>query len=260
MAVNRVSINTPTGEEVLIDISKDTVAPETLGEGVTAHGANGEPIVGTMRSGEDLNAVLTEQEALIAELQDILRGKAVGGGSGDDSSGIEDALLMGTVGGEYSNDRVTSIALYAFADCANLTAVNFENVASIGKYAFSNCKQLDNVSMPSLETIGERGFYFCSTLTKLDLPSLKSIGAYGLAQCQKLVTLILRGENICTLENSNAMVNIPIAKGTGYVYVPRALLSESDATKDYRQSTNWSTYAAQFRAIEDYPEICGGGA
>lgn len=30
---------------------------------------------------EDLNAVLTEQEALIAELQDTLRGKAAGGGS-----------------------------------------------------------------------------------------------------------------------------------------------------------------------------------
>ena len=30
------------------------------------------------------------------------------------------------------------------------------------------------------------------------------------------------------------------------------------ATKDYRRATNWSNYASQFRAIEDYPEICGG--
>lgn len=30
---------------------------------------------------EDLNTVLTEQEALIAELQDTLRGKAAGGGT-----------------------------------------------------------------------------------------------------------------------------------------------------------------------------------
>lgn len=37
--------------EVLIDLTEDTVAPETLAEGVTAHGADGKPIVGTMRTG-----------------------------------------------------------------------------------------------------------------------------------------------------------------------------------------------------------------
>jgi hypothetical protein len=41
--------------------------------------------------------------------------------------------------------------------------------------------------------------------------------------------------------------------------VPKALLSDDDATKDYRRATNWSTFANQFRAIEDYPEICKWG-
>ena len=41
----------------------------------------------------------------------------------------------------------------------------------------------------------------------------------------------------------------PLAKGTGYIYVPRALLN------DYKTAENWSTYAAQIRAIEDYPEL-----
>lgn len=76
MAVNKVVF----GGETVIDLTADTVTPETLAVGVTAHGANGEPIVGTMRSGEDLEAVLTEQEELIAALQDTLRGKAAGGG------------------------------------------------------------------------------------------------------------------------------------------------------------------------------------
>ena len=37
-----------------------------------------------------------------------------------------------------------------------------------------------------------------------------------------------------------------------YIYVPRALV------EDYKVATNWSTFADRIRAIEDYPEICGG--
>ena len=43
-----------------------------------------------------------------------------------------------------------------------------------------------------------------------------------------------------------------IASGTGYVYVPSALVNS------YKSATNWSTYADQIRAIEDYPDITGG--
>lgn len=45
MAVNKVRLS---NGETLIDISDDTVTPETLAEGVTAHDASGERIVGTM--------------------------------------------------------------------------------------------------------------------------------------------------------------------------------------------------------------------
>jgi hypothetical protein len=36
---------------VLLDLTEDTVTPETLGKGVTAHDRSGEPIVGTMEGG-----------------------------------------------------------------------------------------------------------------------------------------------------------------------------------------------------------------
>lgn len=48
---NKVVLNRPDGEEVLIDISGDSVAPETLGKGVTAHDKTGAPIVGTAEIG-----------------------------------------------------------------------------------------------------------------------------------------------------------------------------------------------------------------
>jgi hypothetical protein len=69
---------------------------------------------------------------------------------------------------------------------------------------------------------------------------------------------------MCNLANTNAFTGCYHILGTvdstynpngdkdGYFYVPRALLSDDDATKDYRRATNWSTYASQFRALEDY--------
>lgn len=47
MAVNKVVYN----GETLVDLTNDTVAPETLAEGVTAHDKSGAVIVGTMSAG-----------------------------------------------------------------------------------------------------------------------------------------------------------------------------------------------------------------
>lgn len=51
MGMSRVDYN----GETLIDISNDTVTPDTLAEGKTAHNANGDPIVGTMVASEGGN-------------------------------------------------------------------------------------------------------------------------------------------------------------------------------------------------------------
>lgn len=47
MAVNRVLF----GDEIVMDLTADTVTPETLAAGVTAHNAAGERIVGTAQFG-----------------------------------------------------------------------------------------------------------------------------------------------------------------------------------------------------------------
>ena len=49
-AINKVIF----GSDTLIDLTEDTVSPETLGKGVTAHDKSGVPIVGTMESGGSL--------------------------------------------------------------------------------------------------------------------------------------------------------------------------------------------------------------
>lgn len=51
MAINKVVIN----NSVKLDLTEDTVTPETLKSGVTAHNAAGEAIVGTMSSGPSIS-------------------------------------------------------------------------------------------------------------------------------------------------------------------------------------------------------------
>ena len=54
MGVSKVELS---NGETLVDLTKDTVTAETLGEGATAHNSKGEEIVGTMKSGDMLKSV-----------------------------------------------------------------------------------------------------------------------------------------------------------------------------------------------------------
>lgn len=62
MGVNKATLNTPDGEEVVFDISRDTVTSETLFAGETAHGADGEKITGTLKPVLYAPQTLTEEE------------------------------------------------------------------------------------------------------------------------------------------------------------------------------------------------------
>lgn len=177
--------------------------------------------------------------------------------------------------------NVTNIDNNAFYPCVKLATALFPKTISIGNYAFRGCSKLAQMEFPLMETMGTYSFYQCSSLVSVNLPLVQSItnNAFGACsklktadflsatnidanafyKCSVLTTLILRNTNaICTLSDVNAFNGTPIASGTGYVYVPRKWLSDTDPEKDYRRATNWSAYASQFRAIEDYPDITGG--
>lgn len=177
----------------------------------------------------------------------------------------EDSLVSMTLAGDYANDRVTSIREYAFYKCG-IKSANFPIATEIGQYAFYYCSKLATVNFPLVRTIGTEAFRSCTSLTKavfplvtsivsqtfyasgveeLDLPSVTSIANYALNQSD-LATLILRSGTVCSLGGTKALSGTPIEEGTGYIYVPSALVDT------YKAAENWSTYAAQFRALEDY--------
>lgn len=190
------------------------------------------------------NAELREAISMAENLPDA-------GGGGGGGTELEDAILANEINGEYVNDRITYLGGYHFLLSKNITAVSFPKVTSTGTNLFQQCTKLTNVSMPSLKRAANYMVYGCSALSKLDLPSMTAIGTAAMQACTSLTALILRSATLCKLENTNALTRTPIAEGTGYVYVPAALI------ETYKTATNWVNYASQFRAIEDYPEICG---
>lgn len=143
---------------------------------------------------------------------------------------ISVGIVERSISGDYSNDRVTTVGAYAFQNCSGLTSVSFPNVTSIGDYAFNAAHKL----------------------AKADLPKVTSIGQHSFSAANALEALILRNtEKVCSLR-SDAVSYTKISSGSGYIYVPAALVDS------YKAAANWQNYADQIRAIEDYPEITGG--
>lgn len=128
---------------------------------------------------------------------------------------------------ELADNVITSIRQAAFRLCKALTKVNFVNVASVGTAGFYECTALKKAEFHSFVDFRQNAFYGCSALE----------------------ALILRSpEQLCTCTSSFS--SSKIASGTGYIYVPAALVDQ------YKAASGWSTYADQIRAIEDYPEVC----
>ena len=152
---------------------------------------------------------------------------------------------------EFLDDVVTVVGDYALYECDALTRARFPNATSIGDRALYSCGALVEARLEGAVEIKSRAFGSCSELRNVDLNVATNIGDSAFSSCSKLETLIIRTpDQVCTI-TSNAFYNSGIASGIGYVYVPAALVDS------YKTAANWSTYASQIRAIEDYPLVCG---
>ena len=142
--------------------------------------------------------------------------------------------------------EVTAINSTTFFGCTSLKVARFQKCKSLGGSAFYRCKSLTMVDIPNATDIGKEAFRDCSVLETVNIPSAKSIGANVFRDCAALKTLLLcNTEAVCSLSDYTFW-GTPIEDGTGYIYVPRALVDS------YKTATNWSTYASQIRALEDY--------
>lgn len=200
------------------------------------------------------------------------------GGSGEDADTNTTAmanLLLGEITELYNDKAAGTLAPYMFYEQNALTRVELPNIQYLKERCFYSCSALETLLLPGLvgytyqymaaycpklatvdihnsNYISSYSFRDCTSLARLDLHKATNIGTYAFYGCTKLETLILRMDAVPTLGGTNTFTNTKIAKATGYIYVPAALVDS------YKAASNWSTYAEQFRAIEDYPEITGG--
>lgn len=148
-----------------------------------------------------------------------------------------------------------------FNGCTSITAINLSTLTDtvLMNRMFMGCSSLSNILLPSsIVDIQYRSFMNCTSLKTLNLPSVRKLGTEMFSGCSVLDTLILRSNTVCSLSDTVSFTGTPIESGVGYIYVPKTLADGSDGVAAYKAATNWSIYAGQFRAIEDYPDICGG--
>jgi hypothetical protein len=130
---------------------------------------------------------------------------------------------------------------------------------SIDIYAFQTCKKLQKIKFPNATYIGHNCFENCYSLEEVDLPKATYIGDDGFVSCIALKRIILRNNTVCGLYQGRSPIgfncyhfsgrassNNPTGTKDGYIYVPRGVVEK------YKTTTGWSTYAEQFRALEDY--------
>lgn len=187
---------------------------------------------------------------------------------GDDA--VVDSIIDRTIT-EFKDDRITTVRQRAFHNCVNLVTVDLPSAATInyGSFggcnaltslnipavtkieshnAFSNCKALKEIVLPSCSHIGQGAFSFCFRLEKVDCaaPGSLEIGNSAFGSTTALKALVIRSNSVATMANKNALQESSIYYGTGYIYVPSALVDS------YKSATNWSTYANQFRKLEEW--------
>lgn len=142
-------------------------------------------------------------------------------------SALTDSIIDRSIT-ELQDNVITTLQPYALAACSSLKKCVFGELSEVLNYSFAGDEALDT----------------------LDIYSFVEFDASALQGLSGLKTLILRSSTMCDASSGALLSYTPIAEGTGYIYVPRALVDS------YKHDFVWGSYADQIRAIEDYPSVC----
>lgn len=169
MAYNKIVLKGQT----LIDLTSDTVTPDTLVVGATAHDKTGAPIVGTMSGGGGGTGANTKYGATI----DTFLGDV-------DASGV---LQAPTGQADLVFDGVTDLANFAlqykFYENPLVSSASFPQLVQMsGGSALNSCFQnasLENISFPVLQSVtGYMGFYdafYDTSIQSVSFPALITV-------------------------------------------------------------------------------------
>ena len=109
-------------------------------------------------------------------------------------------------------------------------------------------RSITRINNSRVTSIGMNAFRNCATLTTAVFSETTSIGSTAFCDCIKLKTVVLSVNGGVSLSSPSAFGNTPIARGTGYIYVP------DDLVESYKTATNWTVYAEQIKGLSQLPE------
>ena len=161
---------------------------------------------------------------------------------------LVNAIIDRTLSGTFADDTIKHLRDYAFNYMPNVEILKLPNVITTGKYIVGKgSTSLKEIYFPALAEV-KGGM--CSQAAALEIadfgPNVKTIRMQAFWSATKLKALILRRTDDVVSMETLALDKSGIATNIGYVYVPSALVDS------YKSATNWSTYAARFRALESY--------
>ena len=167
MAYNKIVLKGQT----LIDLTGDTVTPDTLAVGATAHDKTGAPIVGTMPSGG--GGASTKYGATV----DTFLGDVDASGVLQAPTGQADLVFDGVT------DLASSALQYKFYYNPAISSASFPQLVQLsGGSAFNYCfrgASIEHISFPVLQSVtGYRGFYnafFDSSIQSVSFPALITV-------------------------------------------------------------------------------------
>ena len=137
----------------------------------------------------------------------------------------------------------------AFSGCSSLISASVPSWTGDKDFTnssiFSSCANLVSVDVSGVKSIPQSAFSYCRKLPSIELPVCTYISANSFVYCSVLHDIYLGANTVCTLANTNAFSNTPIASdSTARIHVPAALEA------DYKADAKWSTYADKI--VGDY--------
>lgn len=146
--------------------------------------------------------------------------------------------------------------------------INYSDTENVEKmnYMFAHCYNL--LDIPPLNTNKVKGFQYtfnnCYYVKKIDISHYNITSTANCQNmfnyCRSILAIIIRSFGDSYVLSSDSIKNCnhlsgeqhgnynPNGAKDGYIYVPR------DMIETLSQSTNWSAYATQLRALEDYTD------
>lgn len=227
----------------------------------------------------------------ITDIADAIDSLGVTGVFTEEAMNYINKLLSGDL---VIND-ITTLKEHSFEGYSTLTSFSSNSVETVGEYAFRNCKELKTVNAPSANDLSFGIVAHCKKFEKLVVGKADAFnGWFGYRikydddyssysyfnECfSNLNTIVIHNDvnvpkwGFYEINDDRYDYKIPerfeaTQANAAYIYVPRAMISEYQAATDITgqhpiyssqecvfHNSNWNKY--KYRAIEDYPDICG---